>query len=83
MADSPMRKASASPIRRPAQRSRPHNLFRIASVSKPVTSVTVFSLVEQGRIKLTDMVFGRTGILGNDYGTPRTSASWRSPSSIC
>ena len=49
----------------------PANLFRIASVSKPVTSVTVFSLVEQGRLKLTDMVFGRAGILGNDYGAPK------------
>ncbi len=49
----------------------PANLFRIASISKPVTSVTVFSLVEQGRLKLTDKVFGRTGILGNDYGTPK------------
>ena len=52
-------------------RITPANLFRIASISKPVTSVTVFSLVEQGRIKLTDMVFGRTGILGNDYGAPK------------
>ncbi len=49
----------------------PANLFRIASISKPVTSVAVFSLVEQGRLKLTDKVFGRAGILGNDYGTPK------------
>jgi CubicO group peptidase (beta-lactamase class C family) len=36
----------------------PMNLFRIASMSKPITSVTIFALVEQGRIKLTDKVFG-------------------------
>ena len=49
----------------------PPNLFRIASVSKPVTSVAVFSLVEQGRLALADKVFGRNGILRNDYGTPK------------
>ncbi len=49
----------------------PPNLFRIASVSKPVTSVAVFSLVEQGGLALTDKVFGRTGLLRNDYGVPK------------
>ncbi len=49
----------------------PANLFRIASISKPVTSVAVFSLIEQGRLALTDQVFGRTGILRNDYGIPK------------
>ena len=53
------------------QRVAPPDLFRIASVSKPVTSVAVFSLIEQGRLTLTDKVFGRTGILRNDYGTPK------------
>jgi CubicO group peptidase (beta-lactamase class C family) len=53
------------------QRVAPPNLFRIASVSKPVTSVAVFSLIEQGRLSLSDKVFGRTGILRNEYGAPR------------
>ena len=48
----------------------PQHLFRIASVSKPVTSVAIFSLIEQGKLKLDDKVFGKTGILRNDYGTP-------------
>ena len=48
----------------------PQHLFRIASVSKPVTSVAIFSLIEQGRLKLDDKVFGKTGILRNDYGAP-------------
>lgn len=47
----------------------PSNLFRIASVSKPITSVGIFTLVEKGKISLQDMVFGSGGILGNDYGT--------------
>jgi CubicO group peptidase (beta-lactamase class C family) len=53
------------------ERVGPRNLFRIASVSKPVTSVAVFSLIEQGRLALTDKVFGRTGILRNDFGSPK------------
>jgi len=48
----------------------PANRFRIASVSKPITSVTIFSLIEQGRIKLSDKVFGPGAIFGTDYGPP-------------
>jgi len=42
--------------------------FRIASVSKPITAVTVFSLIEQGRLGLHDLIFGEQGRLGFDYG---------------
>lgn len=49
----------------------PANLFRIASISKPVTSVTVFTLIEQGKLSLDAKVFGRNGILRSDYGTPK------------
>lgn len=44
------------------------HLFRIASASKPITSVALFNLIEQGRVKLTDRVFGRGGVLGDTYG---------------
>jgi CubicO group peptidase (beta-lactamase class C family) len=46
------------------------SLFRIASVTMPITSVTIFSLIEQGRLKLTDKVFGPSGVLGIKYGKP-------------
>jgi CubicO group peptidase (beta-lactamase class C family) len=46
------------------------NLFRIASVTKPITSVTIFSLIEKGKLNLTDKVFGPSGIFGNKYGKP-------------
>jgi hypothetical protein len=46
----------------------PAHLFRIASVSKPLTSVAVFTLIEKGRLKLEDHVFGAGGVLGFDYG---------------
>src|ERR1043166_4656516 len=47
---------------------RPSHLFRIASVSKPITSVAIFTLIEQGKLKLEDRVFGTNGILGTAYG---------------
>jgi CubicO group peptidase (beta-lactamase class C family) len=48
----------------------PMHLFRIASVSKPITSVAVFSLVDDGRIRLADRIFGPGAITGTDYGRP-------------
>jgi CubicO group peptidase (beta-lactamase class C family) len=48
----------------------PEHLFRIASVSKPVTSVTLFHLMEEGRLTLDDFVFGPRGILREDFGKP-------------
>ena len=48
----------------------PENLFRIASVTKTITSVTIFSLIEQGHISLTEKVFGPDAVTGTDYGHP-------------
>ena len=36
---------------------QPTSLFRIASVSKPITAVAVLQLVERGKLKLDDKVF--------------------------
>jgi CubicO group peptidase (beta-lactamase class C family) len=44
----------------------PAHRFRIASVSKPFTSVTIHTLIEQGKLKLEDKVFGVKGLLGLD-----------------
>lgn len=46
----------------------PRHLFRIASVSKPFTSAAIFSLVEQGKLRVEDLVFGEKGRLGFDLG---------------
>ncbi|MEO1448965.1 MAG: serine hydrolase [Bacteroidota bacterium] len=43
----------------------PHTLFRIASVSKPITSIAIMKMVENGDISLGDKVFGANGILEN------------------
>lgn len=48
----------------------PKHLFRIASVTKTITSVTIFSLIEQGHIQLSDKIFGPGAITGTDYGRP-------------
>ena len=45
------------------------NLFRIASVTKPITSVAIFTLREKGKLALSDRVFGEGSILGTAYGT--------------
>jgi CubicO group peptidase (beta-lactamase class C family) len=52
----------------------PGFLFRIASVSKMITSAAIFTLVEQDRLKLSDRVFGHGALLGTDYGEPPFSA---------
>jgi CubicO group peptidase (beta-lactamase class C family) len=44
--------------------------FRIASVTKPITSATLFRLIEMGKLNLSSRVFGPGGILGTDYGSP-------------
>jgi len=48
----------------------PQHRFRIASVSKPITSTGIFTLIEAGKLQLGSRVFGPTSILGNDYPTP-------------
>lgn len=44
--------------------------FRVASVSKPFTAATIMSLVEQGKARLSDRVFGPDTLLGVDFGGP-------------
>jgi CubicO group peptidase (beta-lactamase class C family) len=46
------------------------SLFRIASLSKAITSAAIYRLVEAGELELTDNAFGPNGILGTGYGTP-------------
>lgn len=48
----------------------PSHIFRIASVSKPITSAAIFSLIEQGKLQLHDRIFGPKGLLGSDYENP-------------
>lgn len=45
------------------------SLFRIASVSKPITGIAIMKLVEAGQLNLDQKVFGAGSILGTQYGT--------------
>jgi CubicO group peptidase (beta-lactamase class C family) len=50
------------------------SLFRIASVTKPITSVAIFSLIEQQKLSLDAKVFGPDAVLGTTYGRPPYNA---------
>ncbi|MGB0788488.1 MAG: serine hydrolase [Marinirhabdus sp.] len=45
------------------------SLFRVASVSKPITSIAIMKLVDQDKLTLKDKVFGIGRILGRTYGS--------------
>ncbi len=47
----------------------PKHRLRIASVSKPITSVAILRLMEQGKLSLDDKVFGEGALLGTTFGT--------------
>jgi CubicO group peptidase (beta-lactamase class C family) len=52
------------------QHATADNLFRIASVTKPITSTAIFSLIERDKLRQHDTVFGPRGILGAKFGRP-------------
>ena len=56
--------------KRTRKRVTPIHLFRIASLSKPITSVAILQLLEAGKLRLNDKVFGASGLL-NEYGEQR------------
>ncbi|ERF72728.1 hypothetical protein EPUS_04781 [Endocarpon pusillum Z07020] len=47
----------------------PDNLFRVASVSKTMTAIAIFTLIDKNKIKLDSKVFGENAILGTRYGS--------------
>ena len=46
--------------------TQPYHLFRIASLSKPITSIAIMKLIENGQLSLNDKPFGPGGILNVD-----------------
>jgi CubicO group peptidase (beta-lactamase class C family) len=57
----------------------PQHRFRIASISKPITSTGIFTLIEAGKLRLGDYVFGPDSILGADYRMLPTVQSLMAP----
>lgn len=75
------------------QKMQPYNTMRVASVSKLITATAIMKLVEDGKLKLDDKVFGLNGILNDTiflkykdkrveditvYNLLNHSAGWRS-----
>lgn len=46
------------------------DLYRIASISKSITAIAIFKLIQDGLLSIDQKVFGSNGILGNGYGDP-------------
>jgi D-alanyl-D-alanine carboxypeptidase len=51
-----------------------NSLFRIASVSKPITAVGVLKLIEKEELALDDLVFGKRGLLAKLVRKPKGRA---------
>ena len=51
------------------ERATTQSRFRLASVSKPITAIAILRLAEQGKLRLSDRVFGPGALLGTIYGT--------------
>ena len=47
----------------------PNSLFRIASLSKPITAVAVLQLAERGQVSLNDSIYERLGLLDDEERT--------------
>ncbi|MBD2701862.1 serine hydrolase [Spirosoma sp. BT702] len=45
-----------------------NSLFRVASVSKPITAIAIMKLIEEGKLSLDSKVFGAGSIFGTKYG---------------
>lgn len=58
-----------------SEATQPYHMFRIASVSKPITSIAIMKLVEDGQLNLSDKVFGSNGILSSHAYLSNVSVS--------
>lgn len=58
------------------QRVTQESKFRIGSISKCFTSVAIYTLVEQNKVSLDDMVFGKSGVLPHFKLNGATHRDW-------
>ncbi len=52
------------------------HMFRLASMSKQHTTIAILTLMEQGKLKLSDTVFGKDGLLYKAFGD-NMSSLWK------
>jgi CubicO group peptidase (beta-lactamase class C family) len=52
----------------------PNTMFRVASVSKPITSIAVMKMIQDKKFKIDDKVFGSGALLGTTFGTKEYGA---------
>ncbi len=45
-----------------------NSVFRIASISKPITLTAISKLVAEGKLHLDDLIFGEESLLGTEFG---------------
>ncbi len=57
------------------ERTRPDHLFRLASMSKQITSLCIMRLVEEGKLSLNRNVFGAGGLLESEFPNVKAMAS--------
>lgn len=56
---------------------KPTALFRVASISKPITAVAVLQLVERGKLRLDDKVLDRMNLSPHLEAGAKPDARWR------
>lgn len=49
------------------ERCGPHNIFRVASVSKLITAVAIMKLCDEGKLTLESKLFGSGGVLQDSF----------------
>jgi CubicO group peptidase (beta-lactamase class C family) len=72
----PYNRALGYIVRSPAVSAETDSLFRIASLSKSITSVAIFTLIQRGTLNLDSQVFGADGCL-RQYKIPNNDDSYR------
>lgn len=56
-------------------RAQPNHLFRLASVSKQFTSISIMKLIQDGKLTVNSKVFGPDGILKDEFPSANAHAA--------
>lgn len=56
---------------------QPQSLFRIASISKPITAVAILQLIEQGKLSLDDKIYDLLDLASQNTDPERFDPRWK------